>query len=189
MFATPWPVCVPTSAPKRLPDEPAKTRTPAGRGRAVTFSGNETGADRNENKPCPPRPGLPDEIDRTLGGRWPGRLRQLFEPLAPRPLAIGITRQIVAELKLDRPAARELKWRLAQWTSRPAYLEALIWPESQRYGLDGEPVSPVSPEHREAARKQLQRFRQNHRARKAALRSACQANAALPQRRLGRAGQ
>jgi len=118
---------------------------------------------------------LTAEIDRIFGGRWPGRLRELFDPWHPKPLALGITRQIVAELGLDEQRARELGRRLGQWTGRVSYLEALAAPGAWRYV---QLVEQVSAGHQVAAREHLE-VHEKRRRRKAAT-PACRANAALP---------
>ena len=47
--------------------------------------------------------------------------------------------------------ATALHWH----TSKPAYLRALAAPDSMRYGLDGNPVEPVTAEQRDFAKTRL----------------------------------
>jgi sRNA-binding protein len=129
---------------------------------------------------------LADEIDCLLGGRGPDQLRDLFDPKHPKPLAIGIKRQIVAELGMDDRKARQLGRLLGMWCGRPSYLEALAADGATRHGIDGRPVEPVTAEHQAVARDQLARWREKWRRRKAAAQSTCRADAALPRLKLGR---
>lgn len=120
-----------------------------------------------------------------LGGRW------LFDPRAPKPLAIGIHTDIICACELGPAESFRLRKLLGRWTGRAAYLKALAAPGAQRCGLDAQPVEAVSLEHQAAAREQLEYLRLKRARRTArqqrvqAKANACRANAAKPVLRLG----
>ena len=72
----------------------------------------------------------------------------------PRPLAIGIDRQI-RDLAGASVSKRDLSWCLRWWTSTPAYLAALAH-GGPRVNLDGTIAGEVEPSHREHARRELE---------------------------------
>jgi sRNA-binding protein len=75
-----------------------------------------------------------------------------------RPLAIGVGRTLAAA----RPAyvaAGALKAALAGRTRRPAYLKALAAPGAHRVDLAGNPIGPVTGEHRAHAAALLEELR------------------------------
>lgn len=77
----------------------------------------------------------------------------LWHPSNPRPLAVGIHKQIyrVAErIGMSRKAVRNF---LAWWSSSHAYRQALMAPRAQRYNLDGSSAGPVSALHADQARR------------------------------------
>src|SRR5690606_35749061 len=81
----------------------------------------------------------------------------VWDPEKPLPLAVGVHTQInpVAERRgLSRRLVRRF---LARWTSREAYLEALLEPGAQRRNADGTPAEAVLERHRERARQRLAR--------------------------------
>jgi ProP effector len=73
-----------------------------------------------------------------------------------KPLAIGIfetqIRPLPDVLKISKTA---LKNAIRQWTRQPDYLRALAEPDAWRYNLQGEPVEPVTLEHRNQAQARL----------------------------------
>lgn len=76
----------------------------------------------------------------------------LWHPSNPRPLAVGIHKQIypVAErINMSRKAVRNF---LAWWTRSHAYREALMAPRAKRHNLDGTSAGPVSGLHADQAR-------------------------------------
>jgi hypothetical protein len=89
--------------------------------------------------------------------------------MAVKPLAIGVGKQIVAAAIESgrwpsRGAARDaLSAALHYRTGSIGYLEVLTVPCVWRYGLDGEPVEPVSEEHQAEARKLLEARREGPR--------------------------
>ena len=90
-------------------------------------------------------------LDR-LGQRWPA----VFDPDAPRPLALRIHATILAAWSEAEALEPDLlSAALEVWTKTPAYIQTLAKDGAQRYGLDGQPVKPVADKHREQARMQL----------------------------------
>jgi len=81
------------------------------------------------------------------------RIKQdVWDAANPRPLAVGIHKQIypVAErIGMSRKAVRNF---LAWWTSSHAYRHALMEPRAKRHNLDGTPADPVSELHADQAR-------------------------------------
>jgi sRNA-binding protein len=137
----------------------------------------------------PQRPTLVEQLDDLFAGLWPGRLRELFDLEAPKPLAIGTRGQIAEALGLNDAQRRQLGWLLGRWAGRLAYLKALRRDGAMRCGLDGEPVEPVSRDHAVWARQRLDRAKQKLERRKAerarAAAGKCRVNAAKPTLRLG----
>lgn len=81
---------------------------------------------------------------------------------APKPLAIGIDKAIIAE-EAKKPQEEQisqkvLKRFLAKYTRSVVYKEAMQ-PGSSRINLQGEEVDKVTPEHAEIARKSLEDWR------------------------------
>jgi hypothetical protein len=90
----------------------------------------------------------------------------VFNPVMPKPLAIGVHVAIIAALPefTPRQVGRALGW----WTwSRQGYL-AQMRTASCRYSLNGEPASgeagTITDAQREAAREQLDRLRKKRKA-------------------------
>lgn len=79
----------------------------------------------------------------------------LWNPDAPKPLAVGIHKQLYPIAELVRMSRRALRSFLARWTSREAYKRALAEPGSSRVNLDGSDAGEVSEQHREEARQRL----------------------------------
>jgi hypothetical protein len=69
-------------------------------------------------------------LERRLVNEWPG----LFDPVAPKPLAIGIHRAIKRATGVSKTLARLV---LDGWCRRPAYLAALVV-DTPRYALSGD---------------------------------------------------
>jgi sRNA-binding protein len=82
-------------------------------------------------------------------------LRELLDPINPRPLAIGIHAEIADRLVLTADEQRRLRRPLAMWVGRPTYLKTLRDPGAVRHDLDGNSVERVSREHEIAARQRL----------------------------------
>ena len=87
------------------------------------------------------------ELLTMLCARYPETFTHEGEP--PRPLAIGMSDRLIAELALD-PAVVHDAMRL--YTRRRAYQKALSEPGAMRVDLTGQPTEPVAPEHQAAAR-------------------------------------
>jgi hypothetical protein len=90
------------------------------------------------------------------------RLRKLSPALFTTravPLAIGINDEIVRRLELtDVQDLRALGAILHQTVTRHGYLRALGTEGAMRHDLDGNPVEPVSEEHRELAQATLEKL-------------------------------
>ena len=98
-----------------------------------------------ENTPPRSTSTLPDEFDTLFCGLWPGRLRDLIDPLDPKPLAIGIHAAIADALGMEVDERKRLGVLLRKWTGRVSYLRALRNPGAMRHDLEAQPVEPVSP--------------------------------------------
>jgi hypothetical protein len=144
----------------------------------------------------PPCPTLVEQLDDLFVGLWPGKLRDLFDPEMPKPLAIGIHEQIADALGMDAAERKRLSRLLGKWTGCVGYLKAVRREGALRYGIDGEPVVPVSRDDAISARQRLYKTRLKLERRKAAQREPerrevaevaqmCRANAAKPVLRLG----
>jgi ProQ/FINO family len=138
-----------------------------------------------------PRPDLVAELDALFCSLWPGRLHELFDPDHPKPLAIGLGKEIADQLGLTAAERRQLGKLLGKWTGRISYLKALRLDDAWRYGMDGQPVEPVSREHAIGARQLIYQRRQRLDRQKAELErqtakeaQGCRANAALPKLQL-----
>lgn len=86
----------------------------------------------------------------TLIDRYP----IVFNKKVPRPLAIGIYQEIVADTLLDESFSMDhktLRSVLCIWTGRHEYLREIIKPDSKRYHLNGGQQGLVEDEHRSAA--------------------------------------
>ncbi len=113
----------------------------------------------------------PGPLDRLAGeplAAWMGRLRDrgvlvpwppcLPTEGAPLPLKIGITAELIALVGLG--FVPEQIGRVMRFYTRGVdYLAALAADSSQRHGINGEPVAPVSDLHRKVALGQLSRTR------------------------------
>ena len=102
---------------------------------------------------------LIDELDALFCGLWPGRLRDLFDPDDPKPLAIGIHKEIGAALGMTPEEERRLGVLLARWTGRMWYAQALRMRGAMRHGIDGQPVEAVSREDVASAHQRIHRMR------------------------------
>lgn len=90
------------------------------------------------------------------------KVERLLLDLAPdafchpkRPLAIGITRDVLALTAGEAPRC-VLKAFMSRWTSATGYLRALAADGAFRVDLAGHAVGEVSAEHREHARARLE---------------------------------
>jgi RNA chaperone ProQ/FINO-like protein len=75
----------------------------------------------------------------------------VFDPDAPRPLAIGCNRQLRAALAIPWSQVDAVLW---WWTRRPEY-HAAVAAGGPRYNLDGTEAGVVAEEHRAMARRQI----------------------------------
>jgi hypothetical protein len=73
----------------------------------------------------------------------------------PRPLAVGIGKLITAAAREAGVKREDVGAALHNFTRGQSYLKALAADGAMRFGLDGEPVGPVEPEHRTEALKLL----------------------------------
>jgi ProQ/FINO family len=73
----------------------------------------------------------------------------------PRPLAVGIGKLITAAAREAGVKREDVGAALHYFTRGQSYLAALAADGAMRFGLDGEPVGPVEPEHRTEALKLL----------------------------------
>jgi hypothetical protein len=71
----------------------------------------------------------------------------------PRPLAIGIGKLITPAARAAGLKREDVGAALHYLTRGQGYLAALAADGAMRFGLDGEPVGPVEPEHRTEALK------------------------------------
>ena len=134
------------ATPRAQPAPVAPTAT-------LSLEGSDPAGPRALRQPLPSVPADPAKVakliadfDALFAGVWPGRLRELFAPDDPRPLAIGIGDAIAAAAGLDGDGRRRLGRLLGAWTRRGRYLKALRTEGAMRHGLDGLPVGPVSRE-------------------------------------------
>ncbi|QGU14031.1 proQ/FINO family protein [Leclercia sp. 119287] len=82
---------------------------------------------------------------------WP----EVFSLTTPRPLAVGIDKQIAADMDArSLTGAGKVRAAIAMYTRRIGYLKALI-AGGARYNLAGEPVGEVTPEQQQMARENL----------------------------------
>ena len=73
----------------------------------------------------------------------------------PRPLAVGIGKLITPAARAAGVKPYDVGAALHYFTRGQSYLKALAADGAMRFGLDGEPVGPVEPEHRTEALKLL----------------------------------
>lgn len=99
----------------------------------------------NSGESQPQRRRTVSAIHADLRQRWPA----LFDPTAPKPLAIGIHKAMRGHGLTNA----EIKRGLTTWTKRPAYLQALLR-QSLRYDLDGG-TSYISAEQAAYAREKV----------------------------------
>ena len=86
------------------------------------------------------------------------RMRKLSPALfgyPPVPLMIGVDRVLFDRLDLTEADRRMLSVNLNLMVRRPSYLKAMLVEGAQRCDLNGNPVEPVSEEHRKGARSLL----------------------------------
>jgi hypothetical protein len=101
-----------------------------------------------------PLPNLVAELDLLLAGLWPGELRALIDPVSPRPLAIGISTEIAEAIGMGEDERQVLGRWFMSWTNTLRYLTAVRC-GGPRFGLDGQPVEPVTEEHRQGAAQRI----------------------------------
>jgi hypothetical protein len=73
----------------------------------------------------------------------------------PRPLVIGISADFEARRDPGKCRPVTIQRLLAHLTACPLYLKALARPDSMRHDIDGNPIEPVSDEHRADAMARL----------------------------------
>lgn len=88
----------------------------------------------------------------TLLAEWQERYPKAFPADGPRPLTLGIH----YHLKNAGYDIERVKEALAAYTSRPAYLKALVAEDAARVNLKGKSKGRVSELHREMARHRLE---------------------------------
>jgi hypothetical protein len=79
----------------------------------------------------------------------------LFDDPVVKPLAIGVGKTIVREALAAGQKRQAIGAALHYWTRARRYHQALTVPGAMRCGIDGEPVEPVSEEHRAQAAQRL----------------------------------
>lgn len=81
---------------------------------------------------------------------------KLFSLMNPKPLKVGITKDI--ESSIGKPEAKKifLKTGLKKYTQTKGYLRSML-KEKSRYGLDGKVAGDVTEEHRKHAEEELVR--------------------------------
>jgi ProP effector len=90
----------------------------------------------------------------------------------PLPLAIGSDTEIARRLDLtDQSDRKALSIVLGKATGRKSYLRALAAENAMRHDLDGNPVEPVSDDHRQHAQFMLEQQRLKTEAKKQAAQS------------------
>jgi sRNA-binding protein len=78
---------------------------------------------------------------------------EVFNVFAPKPLAIGIRKTIIAN-KPANISASTITQTLARWTRKPVYLNAIAGCDF-RYHLDGTQAGAISDRHKTHAREML----------------------------------
>jgi ProQ/FINO family len=79
----------------------------------------------------------------------------LFDAYPPRPLMVGVGKLIAPIAREAGVKRHDVGAALHYFTRGQSYLAALAADGAMRFGLDGEPVGPVEPEHRTEALKLL----------------------------------
>ena len=85
--------------------------------------------------------------DADLFTSWPA----VLNGVRPRPFVIGISADFEFRRNPSRCRPIMLRRLLAHLTACPLYLHALARSDSMRHDIDGNPVEPVSDEHRAEA--------------------------------------
>ena len=73
----------------------------------------------------------------------------------PKPIKIGVKEEIYNSLKKQYPdivSRKVLTAHLAMYTASEEYLKCILVDGAMRVDLDGNPVEPISDEHKEAAK-------------------------------------
>ncbi|HEX7034859.1 MAG TPA: ProQ/FINO family protein [Pseudomonadales bacterium] len=112
-----------------------------------------SGGRRGRPTAVPIRPATEDDLLADLQAAAPA----VWDPEKPVPLAVGVHTQINPVAENRGLSRRRVRRFLARWTSREAYLQALLEPGAQRRNADGTPAEPVLERHRERARQRLAR--------------------------------
>lgn len=105
-----------------------------------------------------PKPPTLFEISKQLEVIVAGRFPKVMNLQTPKPLAIGIYKQLSKSFPDLTP--EQIKYFLRYWTQREEYLKAMGKPNSERYNLDATVSERVSPENRMFAIVQLTRKRE-----------------------------
>ncbi len=129
-----------------------KTKTPAPEPKAAS---RQSATVSEASKTLPPlnrKQQATRDAEDWLRSRWP----QAF--CAPRPLAIGLGDSVKAAAAAEGRDMPSLARAIRKHVGSRQYLDAVIAPGSERIGLDGQVVEPVTDDAREHARqKQAQR--------------------------------
>ena len=91
-----------------------------------------------------------EKLLKRMRRRWP---KAFADP--PVPLKIGIRKDLLAAKLSSQDVDVFLTW----WVNQPDYLMAQMLPDAVRIDLDGNPCGPVSPENRQYAAAQIERWR------------------------------
>jgi len=73
----------------------------------------------------------------------------------PRPLKIGVTKDLIAAVKGDSIGAQAVRNAIAMWCRRPSYLQVQI-EGAARIDLDGNSVGTVTADQAESAKQRLE---------------------------------
>lgn len=81
---------------------------------------------------------------------------EIFDPRDPKPLAVGVHRQL--KDALSDISMTQIRAFLRQWTRRPAYLKAIVEGE-QRLDLNAQTTEQIDPDHQRQAKEKLDKQR------------------------------
>jgi len=101
-------------------------------------------------------PMSPEQLDRARAAldvlieRFPSAFTR-----PPRPLKIGVTKDLIAAVKGDSISAQAVRDAVAMWCRRPSYLQVQV-EGAARVDLDGIVTGTVSAEQAESAKQRLE---------------------------------
>jgi ProP effector len=73
----------------------------------------------------------------------------------PRPLKIGITKDLIAAARSDAISAQAIRDAIAIWCRRPSYLEAQV-EDAARIDIDGNPTGTVTADQAAGVKQRLE---------------------------------